>query len=179
MNMLIQNLNPYAWWRSRMIGTIISMILLIGIAMPAFCLETGVLTTGENILSARLDNKVSLDVVTTITDRQECITADGWRWGSEDIPPTTSISSLTVTISKKKIFIPKSAYLDLGNPRSIAVKQQNQKIIIEISGGDAATAYKALLELWTGVLQERIVANAEFPDAARETTIYDFNYSDQ
>jgi hypothetical protein len=108
---------------------------------------------------------------------EECRSANSWRWGVEQACPAKIISSITLEFRGKQVFVPYSAFSDLGNPASISVELDptGNKYSIKILGGDAATSYVALLKFKSDVLLEKIVRHGEFPDGAWEKTVYKFN----
>jgi len=84
-------------------------------------------------------------LVTSVQEPQPCKTASSWRWGVEDTCPKTFISALEVKTGDKPIFIPISAFADLGNPRTVRIEPCKEKncFVVTIVGGDAATSYSA------------------------------------
>ena len=114
----------------------------------------------------------------TFSESFECKAASSWRWGAENKCPGSYISSMVVNIDNNPVFIPLSAFADLGNPREIRMETYTEKrFAIILIGGDAATSYTAKLDFSNGVLIERMVSNNEFPDNAWEKTRYKFNYN--
>lgn len=101
---------------------------------------------------------------------------EGFRWGGEDaIAPLTLITSIIVQSGADKIFVPLSAYSDLGDPRRISLKTIGTGVELTITGGDAGVAYSAVLVFKEGWLTHRRVAHGEFPDEAWEETKYVYN----
>lgn len=100
----------------------------------------------------------------------------GYRWGGEDVePPTILLSQLTVAVKGQDVFVPLSAFADLGNPRSVEVKATRRGFDVVILGGDASAAYRAHLTFEGRKLVRRRVQHAEFPKDAWEETRYKFN----
>jgi len=109
-----------------------------------------------------------------------CLNPKGWVWGSNQECPQKVIATLAVKVDKKTIFVPVSAYGDLADLRSIAIKPTRNGFEVDIIGGDAGTSYDAILQFDRGstagltVLRTRIVRSGEFPDDAWEETRYHF-----
>ena len=109
-----------------------------------------------------------------------CSSAASWIWGSEQECPKWSIRRLEVK-AKEKVFIPISAFADLANVTSLKTEPFGSGFRVRIMGGDAATAYEAVLE-FDGprkaddqpVLRKRTVRSGEFPDQVWEETTYSF-----
>lgn len=100
----------------------------------------------------------------------------GFRWGGEDaMAPLTLITSIVVQSGADELFVPLSAYSDLGDPRRISLKASATGFELAIAGGDAAVAYNAILVFKEGWLTRRRVAHGEFPDEAWEETKYAYN----
>lgn len=101
---------------------------------------------------------------------------EGFRWGGEDaVAPPTLIASIVVQSGADKLFVPLSAYSDLGDPRRVSLKTSATGFEIAISGGDAGVAYNAVLVFEDGWLIRRRVAHGEFPNEAWEETKYAYN----
>lgn len=104
---------------------------------------------------------------------------EGFRWGGEDaMAPPTLITSIVVRSGTDKLFVPLSAYSDLGDPRRISLKPSANGFELAIAGGDAGVAYNAVLVFEDGWLTRRRVAHGEFPDEAWEETKYTYNTLD-
>ena len=122
--------------------------------------------------------KISVNATkSTFPESFECKAASSWRWGAENKCPGSYISSMVVNIDNNPVFIPLSAFADLGNPREVRIETYTEKrFAIILIGGDAATSYTARLYFSNGLLIERMVSHGEFPDDAWEKTRYKFNY---
>lgn len=104
---------------------------------------------------------------------------DGFRWGGEgSMAPLTLITSIVVQSGADELFVPLSAYSDLGDPRRISLKTTATGFELVIAGGDAGVAYNAVLVFKKGWLTRRRVAHREFPDEAWEETRYAYNTLD-
>jgi hypothetical protein len=102
----------------------------------------------------------------------------GYRWGGEDVePPQTVVSQLTVVVGGHDVFVPLSAFADLGSPRTVEVKVTRRGFDLIIAGGDASASYRALLAFQGRELTRRKVQHGEFPKEAWEDTRYKFNRS--
>lgn len=105
--------------------------------------------------------------------------AQAWRWGSEFSAPRTSVGLIELYKDKERLFVPISAYIDLGNPKSAYVEPFGKGFRVVISGGEAATSYTATLVFEGGVIRSRKVVHGEFPDSAWEETVYSFTLRSQ
>ena len=92
----------------------------------------------------------------------------------EGAAPQASLSLVEAYWGKDQVFIPRSAYVDLGNPRAASIETVGRRFRLVISGGDAATSYTAMLLFEGGMIRNRKVVNSEFPDSAWEETVYSF-----
>ncbi|WP_152979630.1 hypothetical protein [Stenotrophomonas daejeonensis] len=101
---------------------------------------------------------------------------EGFRWGGEDaVSPLTLTTSIVVQSGAEKLFVPLSAYSDLGDPRRISLSANATGFELAIIGGDAGVAYNAVLVFEDGWLIRRRVTHGEFPDEAWEETKYAYN----
>jgi hypothetical protein len=123
-----------------------------------------------------------IELVAKLEDSQAgvgCPNASSWRWGSEQVCPRRRVASLDVAFEGRPVFIPYSAFADLGNPTSIQVESSAKSTLysIKIVGGNAGTSYSAVLKFKSGLLLEKMVLHGEFPADAWEKTIYKFNFA--
>ena len=69
-------------------------------------------------------------------------------WGGDETAvPKTVITAIDVRIGNEKIFVPLSAYSDLGDPRQTSLENMEHGFKLIITGGDAAVSYKRCLYL--------------------------------
>lgn len=127
-------------------------------------------------LSAQ-DIKVSIHFERS-SPADSCPSGNSWRWGAEQSCPNRRIASVNLSFRGRPVFVPYSAFADLGNPTTITLQRNGKSLRYEITvrGGDAATSYECVLRFKGGVLQERHVKSAEFPDDSWEKTTYRFNF---
>ena len=128
--------------------------------------------------SGRISVRVT---VSSSPEAQTCQTASSWRWGAENVCPRTFVGALEVKAAGTLLFIPLSAFADLGEPRNVRVETRKGKsrFAVVLIGGDAATSYKATLEFRDNFLSERVVRHGEFPAQSWEKTLYKFNVERQ
>lgn len=101
-----------------------------------------------------------------------------YMWGGDETsPPKKIIKSITVLRNDQIIFIPLSAYADLGNPRKIILeKLPSHGFRLIIRGGDAAGSYSAMLDFNKNEISHRKVVSNEFPKEVWEVTTFSFNH---
>lgn len=98
----------------------------------------------------------------------------GWRWGAENECPHSVLVGLAVSVGLDQIFVPRSAFADLGSPTRIDVKPGPSSFDVIVVGGDAATAYTATLKFSRTELKRRKIFGNEFKQTAWEDTTYSF-----
>jgi hypothetical protein len=101
-----------------------------------------------------------------------------YEWGGDEAtPPRRIISIITVTRNGKNLFIPLSAFADLGSPRGMSLQRLSSRSFrITITGGDAAGSYNAMLDFKNGEIVQRRVVSGEFPREVWGKTTYSFNH---
>lgn len=164
-----------------MIRTIISaslfFITLTGYALAessSCSLQPGltVLATAgaDNRLIARLEIVLEGPHVTTVPE----FTWDGWGSTAKGIPGKT-VSQLRLVVRGEELVLSRSAYADLASINCASLTQTADGWQVELTGGDAATGFKAQLQFDLKAIKARRVASTEFPDDAYEVTEYRFN----
>lgn len=149
-------------------------MLVVGLAST---IAQGAALVHDTEITAKAGNINVKVLVIPFPSTQPCKAAFSWRWGAENACPNAVIGSIEVKVNTELVFVPISAFADLGNARVVQIKSRKGKdrFAILLVGGEAATSYKATLEFQKNVLRERIVRHGEFPAESWERTIYKFN----
>jgi hypothetical protein len=154
-----------------------ALLLILLIIWPCnTCLSNGATTKDKELFFESGQVRTTI-TVTSLPASQPCKAAASWIWGAENTCPDTVVGALEVKVAGEPIFVPLSAFADLGNPRSVRIESRKGKgrFAIILTGGDAATSYSATLEFRDNLLSERVVRSGEFPDQAWGKTLYKFN----
>lgn len=88
------------------------------------------------------------------------------------ILPKTIITAIDVKINGKKVFVPLSAYSDLGNVIYMSFRGTEHGFRIIIEGGTEASGYDAVLEFNKRHIVRREVVLGCFPSEYGEETVY-------
>jgi hypothetical protein len=120
-------------------------------------------------------------LVSSYPNSQACNAPSSWRWGAENTCPRTYVCALKINSRGEALFVPLSAFADLGNPRTVHIEPREGKgsFAVILIGGEAATSYSARLEFNNDLLRVREVHHGEFPSEAWEKTHYKFNIGNQ
>ena len=94
------------------------------------------------------------------------------KWGDEGGDRQTFLTAIDVASGGVSISLPSSAYADLWNPQKASVTRIAFGFALTITGGDAATAYEAVLEFENGKFMRKYVSSRASPTAAWEETRY-------
>jgi hypothetical protein len=92
--------------------------------------------------------------------------------GAEGECRRLAIVSLQVVLGEETLFVPRSAFADLGSPSRISVKRHGRRFDIVVIGGDAATSYAAGLRFWNSGISSRRVESGEFNASGWEETTF-------
>lgn len=100
---------------------------------------------------------------------------DGLIWGGDvgELPQSILIS-LHVQRGAETIYVPMSAYGDLGDVKSASLHASARGFVVSLHGGTTAAAYDVTLTFSAEYIVERLVALREFPKQRREKTTYSF-----
>jgi hypothetical protein len=100
---------------------------------------------------------------------------DALLWGGDvGEPPQTVLNTLQVKENNEVIFVPLSAYSDLGNVKTGSLDATKEGFTLSLHGGDTAASYDVTLSFEHGYLKNRTVSLREFPVERREKTSYSF-----
>jgi hypothetical protein len=164
------------WGGEEKMKTIITFLLLLFIIWPFHAC----ISSDEEIKSKELVVEVEgISVRVTVNPLPEFLpynVPSSWRWGSENSCPKAFVGALEVKVMGMPVFVPLSAFADLGNPRDVRIESHNgNEFVVILTGGDAASSYTASLEFRDNLLSERMVRHGEFPDQSWERTLFKFN----
>src|ERR1035437_5082531 len=145
-------------------------ILLLISAIVAFysvsCLATEA-DVSEHITKVDIGNGTTAVTVITAEMQTSYIYKKAFTWGGDiDSPPKSIIANIIVSENKQNVFVPLSAYADLGDPRHIELKSSDGGYQLRIVGGDAAGSYTAILTFNSHGITHRKVISGEFPEDA-------------
>lgn len=137
------------------------------------CYGNSKLISGDNEVKAILPSgkEINLHLLIAKPTENAC---EGWRWGAEDECPRQIIKKLIVFVANEKLFVPRSAFADLGNPERYIVKITSKGFDLYIYGGDAATSYVAKLRFSSNKIKTRKVESGENRESAWEETKFSF-----
>jgi hypothetical protein len=100
---------------------------------------------------------------------------DALLWGGDvDELPQQVVSSIEVHDGDQMIFVPLSAYGDLGDLKLGSLDPTVGGFTLSLHGGNTATSYDVKLSFAEGYLVTRIVTLREFPQQRFEKTSYSF-----
>jgi hypothetical protein len=86
--------------------------------------------------------------------------------------PCLLTESLKIAVNGKEIYVPYSAFADLGDMAQIKLQHSANRYTLTITGGDAAVAYIAKLVFDSTRVLERVVAPGEDSSQPSERTTY-------
>ena len=96
-------------------------------------------------------------------------------WGGDtQALPQRVVSSIKIQKDNKGMFVPLSAYADLGDAMSVSFDSIKDGFRVSLHGGNTATSYDATLFFERGFLRRREVRLRELPDDRWEKTTYAF-----
>jgi hypothetical protein len=131
------------------------------------------LRMGEVRIAQSLGKKDSVVVVVTVASQDTSSVWSGRMWGGEQSEPTARhVAEIKIAWTDSAVWVPLSAYADLGDPRSIEFVEAAKGISFTVRGGDTSTYYAAQFFVERGVLKRRRVSLAEFPDEIWQETTY-------
>lgn len=118
--------------------------------------------------------------VETVQRPHGYVYANAYMWGGDETtPPKRIIKSITILRNGQTLFVPLSAYADLGSPRKILLqKLPDSGFRLIINGGDAGGSYSAMLDFNRNEISRRKVVSGEFPQEVGEETTFSFNHLD-
>jgi len=109
------------------------------------------------------------------TSRLQIPEGDLWGWWGGSRPVEKRIEQLRLYRSGKRLFVPRSAFLDLLDPKTVSIQLRGSGCEIIIDGSDAGESYTARIKVVGKNVKERSVRSREFPRLHWEKTLYRAN----
>lgn len=89
-----------------------------------------------------------------------------------DYQEVSVVPQLSISVDGQDVWVPRSAYADLFNPRKALVKYENGFFVLLIGGADGADSYSAHLRFTGTRVVDRTVYNTVSPPRVSEKTVY-------
>lgn len=149
-----------------------SLFLSLFLLLNQLCLAQQMPFKNQDKLEAK--SKDGLFVMQIERDRPSINSPKNWSWGADGKNPVKSVSGMNLHFKGKEIYVPISAFIDLGEPEILEITRSNNNLIVKIYGGQSSASYKAVLIFDSKHIKQRTVCSAEFPNESCEKTKYLF-----
>lgn len=92
-------------------------------------------------------------------------------WGSYGRKPALVVSSFLAKSNGDDILVPFSAFSDLAEPSTVALRSSGRDVDVEISGGEGGDSYTAIITFENGshIVRRRVASRVMPKDAFEET----------
>lgn len=140
--------------------------------LPAYALaQTPIAQSGDTTLVAASDNmKVSVLIRTTTRNSKPCCAFQRNQRSNKKL--TTILDKLKISADSKSLFIPRSVYADLINPRQADIRIDGSEGILSIYGGDGADSYFIRVYFDATKVYRRLYYSALIPNEPTQDTGY-------
>ena len=156
---------------------VLSILLLAALGCWASSVATEFTNGTAQVERTLPDGRVVKATVTSRAYTQGTLYEAPLWWGAETAPPRSVVSNVQVEVGDHVYFIPLSAFADLANPTDVTISFDDSVQIV-IRGGEASTAYEAVLYFGDNTISKRRVFHREFPEDTWEATEYSFKLYD-
>ncbi|WP_342133593.1 hypothetical protein [Hydrogenophaga sp. OTU3427] len=146
-------------------------LLLALITFIALTCNASPLLSGQNEVRSEQLPHIVVRIKVGPVAQADC---DGWRWGAENACPSLNLVAIEVLERDDPIFVPRSAFSDLGSPYFASLHKLRVGFELLLKGGDASTSYLAIYRFSHRQIKSRKVTSGEFPGTAWEHTDYSF-----
>lgn len=90
-------------------------------------------------------------------------------WGTKVV---TLVKDLKIRVDGKKIFVPRSVFADMIDPRTASIGSENGDLVLKIAGADGAESYFVRIIFDKTNVKRRIVYSPLAPNDPTEDTAY-------
>lgn len=147
-----------AW--SLMLMSALLLVALSGLAQE----QAPITPSGKSLLNTVL--KKSAATVTIRTVKVE------GNIGGELSSGRSVVQELSISVSANQIFVPRSVFADLLDPRDATIQFEKGTFILSVSGGDGADSYVLRVHFDDKRIIRRVLYSSLIPDKAVEETRY-------
>lgn len=156
--------------RVRLLSAQIAMLcgLLAGSAVCAQQ-ENEIAQSGDTSVTATLAKRnVVVQIRTTKLRKSDA----GFPSSLSDYGEVSVVPQLSISVDGQDVWVPRSAYADLFNPRKALVRYENGFFVLLIGGADGADSYSVHVRFNSTRVVDRTVYNTISPPRVSEKTVY-------
>ena len=151
----------------------VAMVLVAGSLMLGQAALAETLVVGPSRIAQPIAGRDSIEVIVDVTLQDRSAEWADRMWGTDEgFRLTRHVGTLTIRWAKSEVFVPLSAYADLGQPESVEFVRVGKGASFVIRGGETSTGYSAQFFVEKGILVRRRVSLGEFKDEVWEETRY-------
>jgi hypothetical protein len=148
-------------------------VLVVGafVATPSGLAETQttIANSGTSTVRATVEGKEIIGVIHTIRIDRNSDAFPSIDW---DAKAVTVVRKLELSVGGKRIFVPRSVFTDLLDPRSASIRSQKGAFILTIAGGDGAESYFVHIHFDTTNVTRRTLYSSLTPSTPTADTHY-------
>ncbi len=142
---------------------------VIFVTSSALAQEHALAKSGVTSVHAKSSNK-EIDVVFhTVRVEKTSDTFPGIDWEAKAV---TLAQMLEISVQGKRVFVPRSVFADLIDPRVASIKAQKGDFVLTIAGADGAEAYSVNVYFDATKVKRRTLSSALTPSVIAEDTHY-------
>lgn len=148
---------------------IVALSALLAALVAARPQEKDILPSGDTTLSATISKKDILVHIHTVKLKKSDA---GFPGALEQYEEVSMVPRMSISVNGQEIWIPRSAYADVFNPRKAFLKYEGGIFVLLIGGADGADSYSVHIRFDSDRVISRTVYNTVNPPRVSEKTIY-------
>lgn len=151
---------------------LICIFSLFLLALPSFAKEEiAIIPSGKTALNVASKKRMATVTIRTLKIENDC-SGEIQANLSQKCKPVMVIQKLDISVDGQQIFVPRSVFADLINPRWVSIELKNAVNVLFIDGGDGADSYFVHVYFDGQKIIRRALYSSLVPDKAVEETRY-------
>ncbi len=155
--------------RVRLLAKSLLLCLLFAVLSAASPQETDIAASGQTSLRSVLEKRT---VEVTLHTAKVKKADPGFPLALDYYDEVSIVESMTIVVDGQTVWVPRSTYADLFNPRKAVLKFEQGTFVLLVGGADGADSYSVRIYFDPARVVRRRVYDAQAPHTPTEETRY-------
>jgi hypothetical protein len=151
-------------------GMALALLLnVMFVTSSAVAQEHAIAKSGITSIHTKSSNDEIDAVFHTVRIEKTCDAFPSIEWEAKAV---TLVQKLEISVQGKRLFVPRSVFADLIDPRVASIKSEKEDLVLTIAGADGAESYFVHVYFDTTKVKRRTLYSALTPSVIAEDTHY-------
>lgn len=131
--------------------------------------QTAIAKSGSTSVSRMFEGKTANVTIHTVRIESSSGAFPSVEWGAKAV---TLVQKLEISVDRKSLFIPRSVFADLLDPRLVSVEFEKGNFVLTVTGADGAESYFVRIYFDATQIKRRMLYSSLAPETLAEDTLY-------